>query len=347
MNDKDRGVYNKYIVERVDGRHHKGEKHEGCKYFVLDLDHDPHAKAAMLAYADSCQAEYPLLAHDCRMLACQIPDPPPAKEPQDQSPSMLETKIHLLWEFVRGVVGLENLNLARNIWIPSTTPEGVDKHQLYEVIRSAKRFHSDLGYWSDEFHRLTTGLSIQTSSAHHRGRTLLHTLKQCEQLQGDFQKANEELEKARGAHKSLLALFEESQKTLEENLDIQLELAKELGEAKNKIAVGDQALAAANVLAEVAEKERDKDLAEMRRFQSMVIDLTHKADNSIHTQVELLKDVGDRILHLSMLGFSTYCVAYNSGVADAAVCVRRRESALEDCTAPVKQPSAPTHDGPK
>ena len=41
-----------------------GEKHCGCKYFVLDLTHDKHAIAAIRAYADSCCVEFPLLAAD-------------------------------------------------------------------------------------------------------------------------------------------------------------------------------------------------------------------------------------------------------------------------------------------
>jgi hypothetical protein len=64
MGDKTRGVYSKFRVSRTDGSHAPGGKHDGCQYFVLDLDHDPHAKAALDAYADSCRAEYPLLARD-------------------------------------------------------------------------------------------------------------------------------------------------------------------------------------------------------------------------------------------------------------------------------------------
>lgn len=64
MGDRRRGVYQKFVVKRTDGKHRKGKKHENCFYFVLDCDHDPHAKAALRAYADSCLAEYPLLARD-------------------------------------------------------------------------------------------------------------------------------------------------------------------------------------------------------------------------------------------------------------------------------------------
>ena len=60
MNDKSRGLYNKFDVQRLDG----SAKHQDCEYFVLDLDHDPHAIAAIFAYADSCHKEYPALSKD-------------------------------------------------------------------------------------------------------------------------------------------------------------------------------------------------------------------------------------------------------------------------------------------
>ena len=66
MGDPTRGLYGKFKVWRTDGKDSEGEKHDGCDYFVLDLTHDPHARPALLAYADSCEAEYPLLAIDLR-----------------------------------------------------------------------------------------------------------------------------------------------------------------------------------------------------------------------------------------------------------------------------------------
>ena len=64
MSDKNKGLYQKFIVTRTDGKSAVGSKHFGCKYFVLDLSHDKHAPAAIRAYADSCRAEYPSLAYD-------------------------------------------------------------------------------------------------------------------------------------------------------------------------------------------------------------------------------------------------------------------------------------------
>lgn len=69
MSDHHVGLYNKYRIERTDGFSALGGKHADCEYFVLDLIHDKHVKVALLAYADSCESEYPLLARDLRARA--------------------------------------------------------------------------------------------------------------------------------------------------------------------------------------------------------------------------------------------------------------------------------------
>lgn len=53
MGDRTRGLYRKFIVTRRDGSSLRGEN-------------DPFAKAAILAYAEACELEYPLLAADLR-----------------------------------------------------------------------------------------------------------------------------------------------------------------------------------------------------------------------------------------------------------------------------------------
>lgn len=58
------GLHAKYRVERLDGRSAPGEKHHGCYYFVLDVDHDPYAVPALQAYVDACGIDYPKLALD-------------------------------------------------------------------------------------------------------------------------------------------------------------------------------------------------------------------------------------------------------------------------------------------
>lgn len=66
---KSLGLFNKFTVTRNDGKDAPGGSHEGCRYFVLDVTHDPHAKAALAAYADSCEPDgYKALADDLRKL---------------------------------------------------------------------------------------------------------------------------------------------------------------------------------------------------------------------------------------------------------------------------------------
>lgn len=50
---------NKYFVARTKD---PAGKHTGCFMFVLDIDHDIHARTALTAYALSCRDSYPKLA---------------------------------------------------------------------------------------------------------------------------------------------------------------------------------------------------------------------------------------------------------------------------------------------
>jgi hypothetical protein len=60
----ERGVYEKFYIARYDGRDQQGGDREGAQYFVLDLDYDPFARAALFAYAKACKRKYPALARD-------------------------------------------------------------------------------------------------------------------------------------------------------------------------------------------------------------------------------------------------------------------------------------------
>jgi hypothetical protein len=62
-----KGLYNKFEVKRTDGQSEPGQKHENCRYFVLDLDCDPYAIPAIQAYAEACDDEYPNLALDLQL----------------------------------------------------------------------------------------------------------------------------------------------------------------------------------------------------------------------------------------------------------------------------------------
>jgi len=80
MGDRTRGIYDKFRVERTDGQSAPGEKHDGCRYFVLDVDHDIFAAAALDAYARACRREYPKLAHNILQMLHPKVDFGPAPE---------------------------------------------------------------------------------------------------------------------------------------------------------------------------------------------------------------------------------------------------------------------------
>lgn len=57
----------RYVVTRRDGRDAPGQKHHGCRYFVLDLTHDPKADPLVRAYF----AEPPADVREARASAWQ------------------------------------------------------------------------------------------------------------------------------------------------------------------------------------------------------------------------------------------------------------------------------------
>lgn len=66
--DRERGLYGKYRVERVDGKD-KGP------YFVLGYRTDRHSRAGLAAYAASCRQEFPALAADLDAELSKYPIP--------------------------------------------------------------------------------------------------------------------------------------------------------------------------------------------------------------------------------------------------------------------------------
>lgn len=58
------GLYEKFEVKRLDGQSEPGQKHENCRYFALDLDHDQFAWYAIAAYRLVCRNALPALADD-------------------------------------------------------------------------------------------------------------------------------------------------------------------------------------------------------------------------------------------------------------------------------------------
>ncbi len=59
---EDEGLINKYAVRRRDGKDRQGDKHFSCRYYVLDVSHDPFAIPALLAYAEACKEKKPVLS---------------------------------------------------------------------------------------------------------------------------------------------------------------------------------------------------------------------------------------------------------------------------------------------
>lgn len=67
LSNKERGIYGKYTIFRTDGRPIPDDEF----MFVLKGT-DPHALAALKAYADSCRADYPLLGFDLDMVVAGL-----------------------------------------------------------------------------------------------------------------------------------------------------------------------------------------------------------------------------------------------------------------------------------
>lgn len=81
------GMFRKFNVSRVDGSDAPGGKHSGCEYFVLDLDHDVHAPAALRAYAQACKDTHPTLSQE--LIARFGPDPDLAVAPAEQADNLI------------------------------------------------------------------------------------------------------------------------------------------------------------------------------------------------------------------------------------------------------------------
>jgi hypothetical protein len=101
--DRSRGLIGKFAVARVDGSDAPGGRHEGCRYFVLDMTHDRHAIPALRAYAESCEADgYLELGKDLRSAANELEaattPAAAAPAPDQESPAPASTKIDRLVE---------------------------------------------------------------------------------------------------------------------------------------------------------------------------------------------------------------------------------------------------------
>lgn len=67
-NDKNKGLYRKYFVRKLDENGHPKED-DGDVFFVLNLSSGcPHVKAAILSFANSCKTENIKLHDDLKRL---------------------------------------------------------------------------------------------------------------------------------------------------------------------------------------------------------------------------------------------------------------------------------------
>ncbi|MWA18073.1 hypothetical protein [Burkholderia pseudomallei] len=81
LHEHEQGLYRKFDVRRVDGSSEPGGKHHDCEYFVLDMTHDQHARAALRAYADACASTHPELSADLIARYALAPIEQPAAAP--------------------------------------------------------------------------------------------------------------------------------------------------------------------------------------------------------------------------------------------------------------------------
>lgn len=69
------GLERRYSVQRLNDPE---LKHNECRFFVLDPQHDPFARMALAAYIIACEDDYPALATD---LALWLRDTRPHQDP--------------------------------------------------------------------------------------------------------------------------------------------------------------------------------------------------------------------------------------------------------------------------
>lgn len=75
---RERGLYRKYVVHRIDGKDLPGRSKDHAVYFVLDIAHDNHARVALAAYIQSLSDDFPKyaeLAADLQRLLDETPEP--------------------------------------------------------------------------------------------------------------------------------------------------------------------------------------------------------------------------------------------------------------------------------
>ncbi|WP_321967622.1 hypothetical protein [Burkholderia cepacia] len=101
LHEHEQGLYRKFDVRRVDGSSEPGGKHRDCEYFVLDMTHDQHARAALRAYADACAPTHPELSADLIARYALAPALQPAAAVSNEQRSAINDAARVLeqnWE---------------------------------------------------------------------------------------------------------------------------------------------------------------------------------------------------------------------------------------------------------
>lgn len=104
--DTKTGIRRKYDIKRTDGSSEPGGKHADCTYFVLDLEHDEFALAALKAYAKACKKTHPQLARDIGIIikhprfscSCREASCPHSLASAFAPSGPSEMAAHLIWE---------------------------------------------------------------------------------------------------------------------------------------------------------------------------------------------------------------------------------------------------------
>lgn len=137
MGDKTKGLYRKFEVRRVDGNSEPGRKHHGCEYFVLDVTHDKHAEAAILAYVESCKSEYPLLAAD---LQARFSDPAKPIQPErwDATIDVADKDYTFLLSIIHWAITFFDAVPNDTLMHYTPLPKGIDMDYLRDLVKGVK-----------------------------------------------------------------------------------------------------------------------------------------------------------------------------------------------------------------
>lgn len=122
---EEQGLFHKFTVQRTDGSSRPGGRHHDCEYFVLDVDHDPHAPAALQAYAAACAESHPQLSAD--LIARHGAQP--AQEPLSQVVAAINEYYAALDQRKHGGVAQDNafgqIQLALGMtWVQGASAKG-------------------------------------------------------------------------------------------------------------------------------------------------------------------------------------------------------------------------------